>query len=98
MFYLLVYSFSALTLLVRWQEGHPACKKTEWWGAGVVVCLEQGADLHMAQLMPLHSLSLASVQSRLVLPFGYRITWVVPEKGPLNGCVCVLLVYQCTGS
>ena len=23
------------------------------WGAGVVVCLEQGADLHMAQLMPL---------------------------------------------
>jgi len=28
--------------------------KTEWWGdAGVVVCLEQGADLHMAQLMPL---------------------------------------------
>jgi len=27
--------------------------KTEWWGVGVVVCLEQGADLHMAQLMPL---------------------------------------------
>ena len=26
---------------------------TEWWGAGVVVCLEQGADLHMAQLMSL---------------------------------------------
>jgi len=25
--------------------------KNEWWGAGVVVCLEQGADLHMAQLM-----------------------------------------------
>ena len=44
---------SALTLLVWWQEGHPACKKTEWWVAGVVICLEQGADLHMAQLMPL---------------------------------------------
>jgi len=29
-------AFSALTLLVRWQEGHPACKKTEWWDAGVV--------------------------------------------------------------
>jgi len=28
-------------------------KKTEWWGAGVVICLEQGANLHMAQLMPL---------------------------------------------
>jgi len=47
------FAFSALTLLVGWQEGHPACKKTEWWGACVVVCLEQGADLHMAQLMPL---------------------------------------------
>jgi len=24
--------------------------KTEWWGAGMVICLEQGADLHIAQL------------------------------------------------
>jgi len=39
--------------LVGRQEGHPVCKKTEWWGAGVVICLERGADLHMAQLMPL---------------------------------------------
>jgi len=23
------------------------------WGAGVVICLERGADLHMAQLIPL---------------------------------------------
>ena len=30
-------SFSALTLLVGRQEGHPACKKTEWWNA---ICLE----------------------------------------------------------
>jgi len=42
-----------LTLLVGLQEGHPACKKIEWLDAGVVVCLELGADLHMAQLMPL---------------------------------------------
>jgi len=33
-----------------------------------------------------HSLSLASVKSRLVLPFWYRLTWVVLEKRP---CVCV---------
>jgi len=46
-------AFSALTLLVGRQEGHPACKKTEWWGAGVVICLERGADLHIARLMPL---------------------------------------------
>ena len=25
---------------------------------------------------------------RLVLPFWYRLTRVVPEKGPLNGCAC----------
>ena len=43
-----IYPFGALTLLVVRQEGHPACKKTEWWGAGVVICLERGADLHIA--------------------------------------------------
>jgi len=30
-------SFSALMLLVGRQEGHQACKKTEWWDVGVVV-------------------------------------------------------------
>jgi len=42
-------------LLVGRREGHPVCKKAEWWGwdAGVVVCLLRGADLRMAQLMPL---------------------------------------------
>ena len=39
-------------LLVGQQEGHPACKNRVE-GAGVVICLEQGADLHVAQLMPL---------------------------------------------
>jgi len=32
---------------------------------------------------------LASVKSRLVLPFWYWLTRVVPEKGPLNGCVSI---------
>jgi len=36
-----------------------------------------------------HSLSLASVKSRLVLSFWYGPTRVVWDKGPLNGCVCV---------
>ena len=35
-----------------------------------------------------HSLSLASAKPRLVLPFWYRLTRVVPDKGLLNGCVC----------
>jgi len=38
------------------------------------------------------SLSLAPVKSRLVLPFWQWLTWVVLDKGPLNGCVlCVCL-------
>jgi len=51
----------------------------------MVICLERGADFHMAQQIPL---SLASVKSRLVLPFWYRLTQVVPDRGPFNGCVC----------
>jgi len=79
-----------LTLLVGWQEGHPACKKTDWWGAGVVICLERDADLHMAQLMPLPLTF--SCFSKIyigftVLPLWYWLTWVVPEKGLLNVCI-----------
>ena len=49
-----VCAFSALTLLVGWQEGHLACKKLRGEVlAWLSICLEQGAELHMAQLMPL---------------------------------------------
>jgi len=37
------------------------------------------------------SLSLASVKSRLDLPFWYLLTQVVQEKGPLNVCVCLCI-------
>jgi len=30
-----IKTFSALTLLVGPQEGHPACKKLNWWGTGM---------------------------------------------------------------
>jgi len=56
-----------LTLLVGQQEGHLACKKTEWWDAGMVMYLGQGADLHMAQQMPLPLTISCSSKSRLVL-------------------------------
>ena len=92
------FAFSALMLLVGRQEGHPACKKTEWWGAGMVICLEREADVHMAQLMPLPLtvscfskilIGFTFLVLALILSFWYRLTRVVPEKGPLNGCVCV---------
>ena len=56
-FVLLFFLFSALTLLVGRQKGHP-------------------------------------VKSRLVLPFWYRLTRIVSEKGPLDGCVCMCLCFS----
>ena len=46
-------AFSALTLLVGRQKGHPACKKHSGGVLAWLSCLERGAYLHMAQLMPL---------------------------------------------
>ena len=88
-----VNAFSALTLLVGRQEGHPACKKLS---GGELAWLSVWSELQTC-ISPswchFHSLSLASVKSRLVLPFCYRLTRVVPEKGPLNGCVCVWIYW-----
>ena len=77
------------TLLVGRQEGHPTCKKAERWGAGVVICLEQGADLHVAQLMPLPLT--VSCFSKIQIGFAFLVPAHLgnPGKGPLNGCVCV---------
>jgi len=56
-------AFSVLTLLVGQQEGHPACKKTEWWDAGMVMWLGRG-EMQIC-IWPswchCHSLSLAPV-------------------------------------
>ena len=56
----------------------------------MVNCLEQGAELHMAQLMPLPlTVSCFSKIQIGFLLFWYRLTRVVADKGPLNGCVRV---------
>ena len=55
----------------------------------VVICLDRGTDLHIAQLMP-QPLSVSCFSKiQIGLPFWYGLAWVVPEKGPLNWCVCV---------
>ena len=82
------HAFSALTLLVGRQEGHPACKKTEWWGTGMVICLERGADMHMAQLMPLPLT--VSCSSKIQI----GLTFLIPADLGSHGqravkCVCV---------
>jgi len=84
-----------LTLLVAWQEGHPACRKPS--DAGMVLCLGQGAELHIAQLnaVAAHFL-LLQIQigfTFMVLPFWCRLTWMVLDKvqegRKMIVCVCV---------
>ena len=53
----------------------------------MVICLERGADLHMVQLMPLPLTVSCFSKMQIGLPFWYRLTRVVPDKGRLNGCV-----------
>ena len=93
-FCLLFYAFSALTLLVGRQEGHPACKKTEWWGVGMVISLEWGADLHIAQLMPLP----LTVSCFSKIQIG--VAFLVPahpgspgQRAIKHVCVCVCVCY-----
>ena len=90
-------AFSALALLVEQQEGHPACKKTGWWGAGVVICLERGADLHMAQLMPLPLA--VSCFSKIHIGFTFLVPAYPgsPGKRAVPHCtgVCACVCYHC---
>ena len=50
----------------------------------MVICLEQDADLHMAQLMPLT----VSCFSKIEIGFTFLVA-AHPKKGPLNVCVFV---------
>ena len=63
------------------------------WGAGVIICLERGADLHMAQRMPM----LLTVSCFSKIQFGF--TFLVPAHPGSPGqrtvkrvCVCVYIV------
>ena len=57
----------------------------------MVICLERGADLHMVQLMPLPLTVSCFSKIQMVLPFWYRLTQAVQEKGPLNVCNSIVL-------
>jgi len=90
-----MFAFSALMLLIGRQEWHLVCKKLSdgvlSWTRG---CLERGADMHMAQLMPLPLT--VSCFSKIQIGFTFLVPAhlgsVVPDKGPLNGCVCIGLM------
>jgi len=82
--------FFAFSALVGWQEGHLACRKES---GGVLAWLSVWSEVQTCIWLSwchCHSLSLAPVKSRLVLPFWYRLTQVVLERRPLNGCCFIL--------
>jgi len=69
-------------------------EKTEWWGAGVVICLERGADLRMAQRIPL-SLTV-SCFSKIQIGFTFLVPAHPGSPGQravkrvcVCGCVCL---------
>ena len=60
----------------------------------MVICLERGADLHTAQLMPLPLTISCSSKIQIALPIWYRLTCVVLDKGPLSGCMSTLHIHD----
>ena len=73
------------------RKGTRPVKKTEWWGAGVVICLMRGADLHMAQLMLLP----LTVFCFSKIPIGF--TFLVPAHPGSPGQRAVKRVCVCDG-
>jgi len=66
--------------------------KTEWWGAGVVICLQRGVDLDIAQLMPLPLT--VSCSSKIQIGFTFLVLAYLgsPGKRAIKRVfVCVLL-------
>ena len=55
----------------------------------MVICLEQGAALHMAQLMPLPLTVCCFSKIQIGFTFLVPAHLGIPGKGPLNVCVCV---------
>jgi len=88
--FLTLPAYSALTLLVGWQEGHPACKKLS---GGLLAWLSVWSEVQtciMAQLMPLPLT--VSCLSKIQIGFTFLVPAHPgsPEKMAVKRlCVCV---------
>ena len=72
------------------RKGIRPVKKLEWWGAGMIICLERGADLHMAHLMPLP----LTVSCFSKIQIGFTFLVLAHPRSPRKRavkrvCVCV---------
>ena len=61
----------------------------------MVICLERGADLHMAQQMPLPLTVYCSSKIQIGFTFLVPAYPGVLEKRPLNGCCCTWIMWLC---
>ena len=90
-FYFIFMASSMPSVLWRcWLGGRKGIRPVKNMSGGVLAWLSVWSKMQTCiwpSWCQCHSLSLASVKSRLVLPFWYRLTRVVLDKGPLNGCV-----------
>ena len=98
----ILYTFSfvcalMLLMMIGWQDGHLACKMS----GGLLALLPVWDEVQVCRWPSwchCHSLSLAQVKSRLILPLWYRLSLVFPDKGLLNrccGCCCFQFCRQC---
>ena len=81
-----------------WLGGRKGIRPVKHWVVGCGHGYLSGASWRLAYV-PAGAIAthcLASVKSRSVLPFWYRLIWVVPDKGPLNECmyVCTSMYYN----
>jgi len=91
--YVCWYAFSALILLVGWQEGHPVCKKVSdellaWlsvWSEVHVICI-------WSSCCHCHPIISCSSKIQNGLPFLVPAYPGCPGKRPLNGCSVVVVV------
>jgi len=58
----------------------------------MVICLERGADFHMARLMPLPLTISCFSKIQIGFTFLILVHPGSPRKRPLNVCVCMLTV------
>ena len=88
--YFLQRIFTVPSVLWRcWLGGRKGIRPVKKQSDGVLAWLSVWSEMQTC-IWPIwchcHSLSLAPVKSRLVLPYWYRLTQAVLEKRPLNGC------------
>jgi len=82
---------SDLTLLCGPQEEHLACKKT----GGMVIYLARGADLHVAQLMPLPLTVFCFSKIQVGFTFLAPADPGSPRQRTVKRvCVCVCLIVE----